>query len=64
MQGDATPEKLAGAVSSLLADSDACQKITAAFANLRKELSRDADRLAAQAVLALAKRALSAGEKT
>jgi lipid-A-disaccharide synthase len=62
MQGNATAEKLASAVSSLLTDSDARQKIAAAFANLRKELSRDADRLAAQAVLALATRAARQGE--
>jgi lipid-A-disaccharide synthase len=61
MQGNATPEKLAAAVSSLLSDSDARQKISAAFANLRKELSRDADRLAAQAVLALATRSARSG---
>ncbi len=61
MQGNATPEKLAAAVSSLLVDSVARQRVTAAFADLRKELSRDADRLAAQAVLALAARSASAG---
>jgi lipid-A-disaccharide synthase len=61
MQGNATPEKLAEAVSMLLVDSNARQKITAAFADLRKELSRDADRLAAEAVLALATRSASSG---
>jgi lipid-A-disaccharide synthase len=54
MQGDATPEKLSAAVSRLLDDPVACRRIAAVFGDLRTQLSRDADRLAAQAVLKLA----------
>jgi lipid-A-disaccharide synthase len=61
MQGDATPDKLAAAVSSLLDDGNARRRIAVAFADLRKGLSRDADSLAAQAVLALAARSAGRG---
>ncbi|MCI0516465.1 MAG: lipid-A-disaccharide synthase, partial [Woeseiaceae bacterium] len=61
MQGNATPEKLATAVSALLQDGDKREKIADAFGLLRKELSRDADRLAALAVLELAKQSAAAG---
>jgi lipid-A-disaccharide synthase len=53
MQGDATPEKLCDAVSALLDDDDAREKISAAFAELRSELAQDADAQAARAVLEL-----------
>lgn len=57
MQGDATPDKLAAEVSALLLDPGRRQRIALAFAQLREELSRDADRLAAEAVMQLARRA-------
>ncbi|MDH5501441.1 MAG: lipid-A-disaccharide synthase, partial [Gammaproteobacteria bacterium] len=61
MQENATPEKLCGAVSALLDDPERRRQIAAVFAELRAELSKDADRIAARAVLQLAGRAATAG---
>jgi lipid-A-disaccharide synthase len=55
MQNDATPSKLAAEVSSLLNDGDRRAAILAAFTELRKTLTTDADRMAARSVLSLAK---------
>ena len=56
MQGEATPENLRNEVAKLLEDQDSRQDIVRAFAELRRELTRDADRIAARAVLDLAAR--------
>jgi lipid-A-disaccharide synthase len=56
MQGDATPEKLSAAVALLLDDETARQNIARSFAELRRGLSRDADLIAAKAVIAVAQR--------
>jgi lipid-A-disaccharide synthase len=54
MQGMATAENLANAVAALLEDRQGREKIVRAFADLRRELAQDADRIAARAVVELA----------
>jgi lipid-A-disaccharide synthase len=54
MQGMATPENQANAVAALLDDRQGRDKIVRAFAELRRELAQDADRIAARAVVDLA----------
>ena len=56
LQGAATPEALADAVLELLGDPARRAVITAEFAKLRDRLARGADRMAAAAVLELARR--------
>lgn len=56
LQGAATPEALARAALDLLADPERRAAITAEFAKLRDRLARGADRMAAAAVLELARR--------
>lgn len=56
MQNDATPANLAAAVSALLDDENRRAAISKAFAELRRDLTRDADRIAARAVMSVAKR--------
>lgn len=55
LQGRATPAALADAVLGLLADPRRRAAITAEFAKLRDRLARGADRMAAAAVLELAR---------
>lgn len=55
MQGMATPENLGNAVADLLEDEQGRDRIVRAFAELRRELSQDADRIAARAVIDLAR---------
>lgn len=55
MQGQATPENLRDAVAGLLEDPQRRENITRAFAELRRELAQDADRIAARAVVELAR---------
>jgi lipid-A-disaccharide synthase len=62
MQGDATPLKLHREVSLLLDDADRRRRIAAVFADLRVELSQDANRLAARAVLDLVGHPAGGGE--
>jgi lipid-A-disaccharide synthase len=59
MQGNATPENLRNEVAKLLEDRDSRQEIARAFAELRRELTKDADRTAARAVFELAENAKS-----
>ncbi len=54
MQGNATPEALASAVSELLESPERTTAIRERFATLRSELALDADQRAADAVLGLA----------
>jgi lipid-A-disaccharide synthase len=54
LQGAASPEALANAVSALMNDPDRRAAIAGQFGNVRAELAQGADRLAAQAVLELA----------
>lgn len=56
LQGAARPAALADAVLGLLADPERRAAITAEFAKLRDRLARGADRMAAAAVLELARR--------
>lgn len=56
LQGAATPAALADAVLGLLADPRRRAVITAEFAKLRDRLARGADRMAAAAVLEVARR--------
>ncbi len=53
IQGEATPEALAQAVSGLLGDAARCTAISEEFDKLRSALATGADRKAAQAVLGL-----------
>jgi lipid-A-disaccharide synthase len=56
LQGAASPQALAAAVSSLLDDSERRERIAAEFSTLRDTLARNADVRAAEAVLAVAGR--------
>ena len=56
LQGAASPQALAAAVSSLLDDSERRERIAAEFLTLRDTLARNADERAAAAVLAVAGR--------
>lgn len=55
MQENATPEKLGAAIEDCLIDSPQNRETLAVFARLHRELKRDTNRLAAEAVLAAAK---------
>lgn len=55
LQGQASPEALAAAVASLLDDGERRTAIETAFATLRRQLARDADRQAARAVAEVAR---------
>jgi lipid-A-disaccharide synthase len=59
MQGSATPDNLCEAVAVLLDDNEGRQKIVAAFAELRQELTQNADRTAARAVMQLGNRRIA-----
>jgi lipid-A-disaccharide synthase len=59
IQGEATPENLRDEVVRLLEDRVGRQEIVRAFAELRRELTKDADRIAARAVIELAEKAKS-----
>ncbi len=54
IQERASPERLAAAINSLLEDPDRRQGIRDSFAKLREQLALDADKRAAEAVLAVA----------
>lgn len=56
LQGSASPEALSDSLHALLEDPERRAKIGREFAELRDQLARGADRLAAQAVLELALR--------
>ncbi|MDJ0699786.1 MAG: lipid-A-disaccharide synthase [Woeseiaceae bacterium] len=55
IQGDATPEAIAGAVAALFDDPQRRAAIAKRFAKLREELALDADRRAADAVMRAAR---------
>lgn len=59
LQGAASPQALAAAVSSLLDDPARRERIAAEFSTLRDTLARNADERAAEAVLAVAGRCQS-----
>ena len=64
IQEDATPARIAAAAAALLADPAHCERLRQRFGELHELLRRDADRQAAEAVLAMAGRAPAAPAET